>query len=76
MARLLYNDFLIVAGADFERLTGNWVSIVSITWSAGDRQEIHFLRQVNERHDNAQTAVDFGLAQGKAWVEERLKRSK
>jgi hypothetical protein len=76
MARLLYNDFLIVAGADFLRVTGTWVSIVTISWSAGDKQEIYFLRQVNDRHESAQNAIDFGLARGKAWVEERLKRSK
>jgi hypothetical protein len=76
MARLFYKDFLIVAGADFQRRTRSCVPIVPITWNADGKQEIHFITQANERHDNADDAVDFGLALGKAWIEEWLTRSK
>jgi hypothetical protein len=76
MATILYKDFLIVVGADFERVTQNWVSIVSISWDDGGKREIHFLTQATERHDNADDAVGFGLALGKAWVEKRLTPSK
>ena len=72
MASLLYKDFLIVAGADFEAPTRSWVSIVSVSWNAGGKQEIHFLSQTSERHDSPDDAVGFGLAVARAWVDYRL----
>ena len=76
MANLLYEGFLIIAGADLDKLTGEWVPIASIGWdTAIGTRGLQFLTSVPERFATADAAVDAGVTQAKTWVEERIAES-
>jgi hypothetical protein len=74
LANLLYESFLIIAGADLDKLTGEWVPIATIGWgTAIGTRGLQFLTSLPERFaTTAEAAVDAGLTQAKRWVEERI----
>ena len=71
MANLFYKDFLILAGADFDRLTGQWVPIASVTWGTDTgKHGVHFLTNLSARYATADEAVSYGLTAAKNWVDQ------
>jgi hypothetical protein len=73
MANLIYEDFLIVAAADRDKFTGQWIPIASISWQeSGGRRAVHFLTNLPERFSNSEEAVTYGLTAAKTWVDQRV----
>ena len=73
MATLTYRDHLIVAGVDFSGTTRSWLAKVTISWNISGSHGIHFITKLSEHHQSADHAVNSGLADGKSWVDNRLK---
>jgi hypothetical protein len=69
MASLLYKDYLIVATADFDSATAQWVSFVTVSWKNDGRQELHTLNRLPNPFPSRWDAVAFGVEKGKAWVD-------
>jgi hypothetical protein len=73
MATFTYRDHFIVAGVDFSAMAGTWLPKVSISWNTPGQHGIHFITKGSEGYQSASDAVDFGLAVGKSWVDDRLR---
>jgi hypothetical protein len=74
LANLLYKDFLIIAGADIDKVTGKWIPIASISLAKDHgRRRAHFLTDLPKRFTNSSRAVDFGVTAGKHWVNRHIK---
>jgi hypothetical protein len=63
-----YKDHLIVASANLEEGTGEYISVASISWKVDGKRQVHFL-QSKERYDNADSAMHFALAAAKNWID-------
>ena len=72
MATLTYRNHLIVASADFSGTARTWLPKVSVSWNIPGSHGIHFVSNITERFNDADDAVDFGVALGKSWVDDRL----
>jgi hypothetical protein len=70
MAYLLYKDYLILAGADRDKFTNEWIPIASITWEKDTgKRALCFLTNLPERSTTADEAVSSALRAAKTWID-------
>jgi hypothetical protein len=69
MPSLLYRDYLIVASADFDEVTGRWTPSVIVTWNENGAQKLQTLDSLPIAFFRQSDAEMFGTERAKAWID-------
>ena len=71
----LYRNHVIMPFPSYDTTTNSWAPQVNITWCLGPSRESEFVRFPNRFTTEAE-AITCALRRGRAWVDNRLRRSR
>ena len=75
MVQISYGDYLIVASAQFNRVTNFWIGQANIGLAYGPKLEWNTIIGPEKRHSSESEAEYFMISQAKDWIEARSEKA-